>query len=171
MAEAIVGKIARKYMAHFLDSTFGGTTASWYRLGKYLEEYNVDMNPDTEVNKNILGNTWFNHNGYEPSADADPFYAEVGDALFEKLQNIIDTQATDDGCKTYALEVHLWDEKSTTGTFVAYRQECYVVPTSYGGDTSGYQIPFTVNYVGDKVKGTFTAASGTTPASFEPDSL
>lgn len=169
MPDTITGKIARKYMAHFLDTSFGGQTPSWYRVGKYLEEFNVDLNPDTEIKKNVLGNTYFVHNGYEPSSDAEPFYAEVGDPLFEVLQNIVDTQATDDGCKTYALEVHLWEDGTTTGTYVAYRQECYVVPSSYGGDTSGYQIPFTVNYVGDKVKGTFTPASGSTPASWTAD--
>ena len=168
MPETITGKIARKYMGHFLDSTFGGQTASWYRVGEDLEEYNVDMNPDTEVKKNILGNTTFVHNGYEPSADAEPYYARVGDALFEKLQTIIDTQATDDGLKTSALEVHLWEAGSTTGTYKAYKQDCYVTPTSYGGDTSGYQIPFSVSYVGDKTAGNFTPASGSTPASFTP---
>lgn len=154
MADAITGKIARKYMAHFLDASFGGTTANWYRIGEDLDEYNVDMNPDTEVKKNILGNTTFNHNGYEPSSDSDPYYARVGDALFEKLQNIVDTQANDDTCKTSALEVHLWNGSAESG-YVAYKQNCYVVPTSYGGDTSGYQIPFQVNYVGEKVKGTY----------------
>ena len=153
MADTITGKIARKYMAHFLDTSFGGETPAWYRLGKDLEEFNVEMNPDTEIKKNILGNNSFVHNGYEVSADAEPFYAEVGDALFEKLQAIVDAQANDDTCKTKALEVHLWD--GAENAFVAYQQECYVVPTSYGGDTSGYQIPFTVTYVGDKVKGTF----------------
>ena len=159
----ITGKIARKYMAHFLDSTFGGATPSWYRIGEDLEEYSVGMNPDTEVKKNILGNTTFTHNGYEPSADADPFYARVGDPLFTKLQNIIDTQATDDTCKTSALEVHLWDSTtvSEATVYTAYKQDCYVVPTSYGGDTSGYQIPFTVNYVGPKVAGTYNPTTGT----------
>lgn len=66
MANSVTGKIARKYMAHFLDSSFGGTTPAWYRIGEDLEEYNVELNPDTEVKKNILGNTTFNHNGYEP---------------------------------------------------------------------------------------------------------
>lgn len=160
MPNNVTGKIARKYMAHYLDSSFGGATPSWYRLGEDLEEYNVEMNPDTEVRKNILGNSSFNHNGYEISADSDPFYTRVGDALFEKLQNIIDTQATDDTLKTSALEVHLWEGDATAG-YTAYKQDCYVVPTSYGGDTSGYQIPFTVYYVGDKVAGTFVpSASG-----------
>lgn len=162
---SVTGKIARKYMAHYIDASFGGSTANWYRIGKDLEEYNVEMNPDTEVRKNILGESSFVHNGYEISADADPYYAVVGDALFEKLQNIIDTQANDDTCKTDILEVHLWDEGSTTGTFVAYKQEAYVVPTSYGGDTSGYQIPFTVNYTGAKIAGKFSTTNNT----FTPD--
>lgn len=163
--DEVTGKIARKYMAHFIDSSFGGTTVSWYRVGEDLEEYNVEMNPDTEVRKNILGNSTFIHNGYEPSADAEPYYARVGDALFTRLQKIIDEQANDDTCRTSALEVHLWDAGSTSGTYVAYKQDCYVVPSSYGGDTSGYQIPFSVNYVGEKVKGTFSTSNNT----FTPD--
>lgn len=168
MANSVTGKIARKYMAHFLDSSFGGTTPAWYRIGEDLEEYNVELNPDTEVKKNILGNTTFNHNGYEPSADSDPFYARVGDALFTKLQNIVDTQATDDTCKTSALEVHLWDGDAENG-YVAYKQDCYVVPTSYGGDTSGYQIPYSVNYVGDKVKGKYVPGAAGAPGTFTAD--
>lgn len=167
MPETVVGKIARKFMAHFLDSTFGGSTPAWYRLGKDLEEYNVDLNPDTESKKNILGETTFIHNGYEPSSESEPYYARVGDALFEKLQAIVDDRKTDDSLKTYALEVHLWDG-TTTGeganavtTYTAYREDCYVTPTSYGGDTSGYQIPFTVSYVGNRTKGTYNPTTGT----------
>lgn len=155
-------KIARKYMAHYLDSGFGAdpATATWYRLGEDLEEFNVEMNADTEVKKNILGTTSFTNSGYQPSADADPFYAREGDALFDKLQEIIDTQATDDTTKTQSLEVHLWKKSGDTGSvYEAYVQDCYVVPTSYGGNTSGYQIPFTINLVGEKTKGTFDLTS------------
>lgn len=168
MPSEIIGKIARKYMAHFIDSSFGGVSPSWYRLGKDLEEFNVEMNPDTEKKKNILGNNSFIHRGYEMSASAEPFYAEVGDALFERLQQIIDDQANDDGCRSKSLEVHLWDGDATAG-FTAYMQDCYVVPTSYGGDTSGYQIPFEVTYVGDKVKGKYVPGSGGGSGTFTPD--
>lgn len=168
----ITGKIERKYMAHFLDTAnlcaTTSTTAQYYRIGEDLEEYNVELNPDTELVKNILGNTRFDHNGYEPSADADPFYARNDDALFEKLQEIVDKRYTGDQCKTTALEVHLWEAGSTTGTFVAYQQPCYVVPTSYGGDTSGYQIPFTVNYVGDRVMGEFAPNATSSGGTFTP---
>lgn len=159
---AITGKIDRKYMAHFLDagSLCGGSSADYERLGKDLEEYNIELSPDTETSKNILGESTFKHNGYEVSSDADPFYADTTSTLFEKLQQIVDERLKDDNLKTNAVEVHLWKE-ATAGKYEAYKQDCYVVPTSYGGDTSGYQIPFTVNYVGDRVKGTFDIKSRT----------
>lgn len=153
---AVTGKIDRKYMAHYIDagSLCGGLTPKYERLGKDLEEYNIELNPDTETSKNILGESTFKHNGYEVSSDADPFYADTTSDLFKALQKIVDERLKDDSLKTKAVEVHLWTEESS-GAYEAYQQECYVVPTSYGGDTSGYQIPFTVNYVGERVKGTF----------------
>lgn len=149
-------KIARKYMAHFVDANFGEQTPSWARLGKDLEEFNVELNPDTENSKNILGETTFKHNGYEASSEADPYYCYVGDPLFERLQLICDERIDDSRCYTESLEVHLWDGDEDSG-FKAYKQKCAIVPTSYGGDTSGYQIPFTVNYMGERVKGLYNA--------------
>lgn len=149
----------RKYAAHAIDASFGGNTPDWYRLGDDLEDFSVELNPDTEVVKNILGTSSFHHNGYEPSADAEPFYAQVGDKLFDKLQHIIDTLATGDACKTAALEVHMWKASGTK--YEATTQTCYVVPTSHGGDTSGVQIPFSVNYVGEKTGGAFDSSTKT----------
>lgn len=156
------GKIDRKYMAHFLDagSLCGGKTPSYERLGKDLEEYNVELNPDTETSKNIIGESTFKHNGYEVSSEADPYYSEADSTLSQKLQEIIDNRYKDDNLKTTAVEVHLWKEASS-GAYEAYAEDCYVVPTSYGGDTSGYQIPFTVNYSGNRRKGTYNVTSGT----------
>lgn len=158
-------KIERKYMAHYIDTANLGTTtpttASWYRVGEDLEEYNVDLNPDTELVKNILGSTRFDHKGYEPSAEASPFYARSGDNLFTPLQKIVDERMTGDQCKTDILEVHLWETGDATTSYIAYKQPAYVVPTSYGGDTSGYQIPFNVNYIGERTKGLFNASNST----------
>lgn len=162
MAE--VQKMQRKFFQNFIDTTMGDTTPSWYRLGKDLEEFNIELNPDTEMSKNILGETTFVHNGWEVSANAEPYYARTGDALFAKLQKIIDEGLQYEGCATYILEAHLWDEGSTSGTYKALKQPCYIVPQSYGGDTSGYQIPFEIVFAGEKVPGFFTpdgSGSGT----------
>ncbi len=156
MPNSITGKIDRKYMGHLIDAGLlcHGSAPDWERLGKDLEEYNVELNPDTESKKNILGESSFVHNGYEETSEASPYYADTESKLFPKLQKIVDHRYKDDNCKTNALEVHLWEGDEESG-YVAWQQACYVVPTSYGGDTSGYQIPFTVNYVGERTKGVF----------------
>lgn len=150
----IIGNIDRKYMGHLIDAGLlcHGSKSEWERLGADLEEYNVELNPDTENKKNILGETSFHHNGFEESSEASPYYANTESKLFPKLQEIVDYRHKDDNCKTNAVEVHLWDGDEENG-YVAWQQACYVVPTSYGGDTSGYQIPFTVHYVGERTPG------------------
>ena len=62
----MANKIERKYLAHFIDASFGtgSATPNYIRLGADLEEYNLDMNPDIEVSKNILGDSTIKHNGY-----------------------------------------------------------------------------------------------------------
>jgi hypothetical protein len=35
----------------------------------------------------------------------------------------------------------------------------YIEVNSYGGDTTGYQIPFTLHYTGNKVKGSFDVST------------
>ena len=76
------------------------------------------------------------------------------DPLFEKLQAIIDGDLTLDDLKTDIVEVKLWDEASANA-YPAIKEECYIEIVSYGGDTTGYQIPFNVHYTGVKTKGTF----------------
>lgn len=168
----VTGRIDRKYMAHLIDAgkLCHGATSDWERLGKDLEEYNVELNPDTETTKNILGESSFHHNGYEETSEASPYYADTESKLFPKLQEIVDYRHKDDNCKTDALEVHLWDGNETDG-FVAWKQGCYVVPSSYGGDTSGYQIPFTVNYFGERIKGIFKDKAFTPDGGTEPAAL
>ena len=68
-------KLERKYLAHFIDSAFNGKSAAYVRLGVDLEEYTVEMNPDGESSKNILGESRYNLKGYEPQGTVDPYYA------------------------------------------------------------------------------------------------
>lgn len=68
MAETTNQKIERKYLAHYIDASFNGTTVNYVRLGKDLEEYAIELNPDSETKKNILGENSTNVKGYEPQA-------------------------------------------------------------------------------------------------------
>ena len=146
-----MSKIERKYLAHFIDAGFG-TTVNYVRLGKDLEEFNEELNPDVEVKKNILGEQSVVHNGYEVQSEVDPFYAYSDDPLYEQLALIANERKTGDDCKTTKVDVLLKED----GTSIwAYREDVYVVPNSVGGDTSGVQIPFTVYSAGNRVAGTF----------------
>ena len=157
-----MGKIERKYLAHYLDTNFGSGSVAYSRLGKDLEEFNEELNPDVEINKNILGEQNVQHNGYEVQSEVDPFYAYEDDPLFTKLASIANERSTGDKCKTTKVDVLLKED----GTQVwAYREDVYVVPNSVGGDTSGVQIPFSVYNAGNRVAGTWNPTTKTfTPA-------
>lgn len=153
--------VERKYLAHYIDAAFDTTYAAseYVRLGKDLEEYGEDLNPDVAITKNILGEQSVKVNGYEVQADVDPFYYEGNDdALSEKIMEIANNRSTGDKCKTSCVDVLLKPgetEDAAPAVVWAYREDCYVVPNSVGGDTSGIQTPFTVYKAGNRVKGTF----------------
>lgn len=151
-------KIERKYLAHFIDASFGNETANYIRLGKDLEEYNIELNPDVETLKNILGETSNNVMGYEPSGSVDTYYAYVGDPLFEHLSEIANERSTGSQLKTTVVDVLLNSKGVITW---AYREDVLVIPQSIGGDTGGVQIPFEIMYNGNRKKGTFDMTTKT----------
>lgn len=154
-------KIARKFLAHFIN-TAPASEAVYERLGKDLEELNVELNPEIETKNNILGESATNLSSYQPQYSVEPYYADEGTGLHTFLQDIIDNRKVLDDVKTDTIEVHLWEETAeNSGVFTAYKEECIVEIQSYGGDTTGYQIPFNVHLSGNRVKGTFDTKTKT----------
>lgn len=153
-------KIERKFLAHYINASVGEATAAYTRLGKDLEEYSPEMSAEVEKKKNILGETSVMVTSYEKSASVEPYYAEKGDALFTRLQAIVDGNLVLDDCLTDVVEVKLW-ETETAGAFPAIKERAVIEVTSYGGDNTGYQIPFTLHYTGEKIKGTFNPTTKT----------
>lgn len=166
MAEIIPAghKVKRKYMAHYINAAPGGDGAATYeRLGKDLQEFNNELNPNVTTTNNILGESVTEIDSYQPSAEVSPYYARQGSKLFEWLQGLIDKRATLDDLLTDYVEVHLWE--GSAGAYEAYKTPVVVELTSYGGDTTGYQIPFTIHENGTRVKGTWNESTNTfTPA-------
>ena len=157
-----MAKLKRSALAHYIDTAFNkkvadASKATFEIIGDDIEDLSVNLNPDTSQKKNILDQTKTTDNGYTPSMDADPFYADPEKALYPKVRDIAFERLTGDDCKTLMLEVIVEDLKAETHT--AYLREVIVKPTSYGGGTEGVNIPFTVSEDGAFVKGTVTAAS------------
>lgn len=155
-----MAKIERKYLAHFINVAKDSAAAVYERLGSDLEEFSPEMSAQVETKKNILGESSILISGYEKTAAVEPFYAQSGSALFERLQEIIDGDLVLDELKADVVDVKLWDENEA-GAYPAVKETVYIEVTSYGGDTTGYQIPFTLHYTGEKVKGTFNVSTKT----------
>ena len=154
-----MAKIERKYLAHFINTAESGEHV-YERLGKDLEEFSAEMSAQVETKKNILGESSILISGYEKTASVEPYYAEEGTALFERLQGILDNASVLDELKTDVVEVKLWNA-AQEGVYPAIREEAYIEIVSYGGDTTGYQIPFKLHYTGNRVKGSFDVATKT----------
>ena len=157
-----MGKLSREALAHFIDTKFNSkisdaSKADWEIIGDDIEEMSVEMNPDTETLKNILGQTKTIDNGYEPSMDADPYYADPDKKLYPKLRDIALERLKGDECKTLMLEVIVEDTEAEQ--HLAFVQEVIVKPQSYGGGTEGVNIPFAVSEDGERKKGYVTKTS------------
>lgn len=155
-------KLNREALAHYIDSAWNKKVADASKavfeiIGDDIEEMSVEMNPDTSQVKNILGQTRTVDNGFAPTMSADPYYADPEKKIYETLRDIALEQKKGDARKTLMLEVIV--EDTTEDTHLAYVREVKVTPTSYGGGTEGFNIPFNVEFDGAFVKGTVTAES------------
>lgn len=159
--------IERKCYFHFIDSAFQKMTSedgtppnntNYVRLGKHLEQYQEELNPQVNVFNNILGEQIVIHTGFQVSSTAEPYYAERNDPLWEKLQKIANERINGDGCETTRID-GLLDENGDVEW--AYIESCIVTPTSMGGDTSGVQVPFQVHNNGNRHRVNFNIATKT----------
>lgn len=142
-----MAKLDRNRLMFF--ASFNGT--DWEALGKDNDDLSKELNPDTETSKNVLGESTFQHSGYEPEVELDPYYADPTSVLYDKLQAAaMQEKYGDADIKGYFLEVIFDTVNTGAGTMSGngFMREAYIVPQSTGGDTAGLGIPFTVNPVG-----------------------
>lgn len=150
----------RKYYAHFLNAKFGKsvTETDYVRIGKDLESFTWELNPEVEKKKNICGENSVKHSGYDVQGAVDSYYPEYNEALSDKIRELYNERATGDRCFTTVVDVWLKPGENVDDPPVvesAYKEDCLVIPDSGGGDTTGVQIPFTIYPCGNRVKGTF----------------
>ena len=160
--EFFMPKLNREALAQYIDSAWNPKAKDYAKavfeiIGADIEEMTTEMNSDVSQTKNILGQTRTVDNGYTPSMDADPFYANTDSLIYPKLRDICMERKKGDYCKTLLLDVIVEDTEAET--HLAYVREVMVKPTSYGGGTEGFNIPFNVSEDGAWIKGTVTAES------------
>lgn len=157
-------KYARRLLAHYINASASGEAAVYERIGKDLDEFNKDMNYDTDDTENIWGEVEVDISAAKPTAEVKTYYAREGSRLAERLQDIVDSRLEGDDLKTDVVEVHLWKTSSSaegSTSYEAVKESAWIEVTSNGGDTKGVQTPYTIHYAGDPVKGTFDISTRT----------
>ena len=142
-------RLERKRFMQFLSLT--GEAGSWEPLGKDTDDLSKELNPDTENSKNVLGEATFKIKGYEPEIAVDTYYLTEESAVGAKVnENAMLEKYGDTDLKGKLCEAYFSTVNETAGTMsgTAYVRDCYIIPQSIGGDTSGYNIPINVNPVG-----------------------
>jgi hypothetical protein len=162
-------KLERKWYAQFV--TPPGEVEAWSVLGIDNDDLKKELSPQTETKKNVLGETAFNHNGFEVEVSVEPYYADKGSSLYTALSKIAleESYGSTDCIGKYAEVIF---DANTAGTSVftgvAYIQDAWIIPQSIGGDTSGVQIPFKLNPVGPKIKKNISYDASTHTPTFTP---
>lgn len=158
-------KIKRPLIAHFLDTSQATeyANATWKRIGVNVTDMSIDYGVQTETEQDIVSNSATTDvTGYQPTSAVSQ-QCTKGDEIFEFITTLRRNRAILGECQTWMLNVDLWDSSGTTTvTYVAEVQQVSIQVDTYGG--AGGETPvqeFTINFVGDPVKGTVTVDATT----------
>lgn len=156
-------KIKRPLIAHFLDTSQAADYASakWDRLGINVTEASTEYNAQTESSQDIVSDSAATEiTGYQPTMPVSQ-QCTKGDPVFELVTKLRRNRATLADSHTWLLNVDLWDAELEGSKYKAEVQEVAVQVDTYGG--AGGETPvqeYTLNFVGDPIKGTVTMAEG-----------
>ena len=134
---------------------YTAASGGWEALGKDNDDLSKELNPDTETTKNVLGESTFEHKGYEPEVSVEPYYMDPGRLLYAHLKDVAERELYGEtDLLGYFAEgfFESADEEAKTMTGYCYVRRAWIVPQSVGGDTAGFAIPFNVNPIGTPVK-------------------
>lgn len=157
---AVTGAIKRQFKGHFLEVPNSTITPDIVRLGSGIEEMNIELNPEVTKQQDIIGFVSVKLTSYEPTQSVEPYFAVVGDKLFDWLESIAKERKILDDVVTYAIDVDLYEDP-VAGAYPATRERCIIAIQSYGGNTEGYQIPFTIERTNEVQQGTFNPTTKT----------
>ncbi len=153
-----MAKLTRGRYIVYIDASFGSGEPQWFKVGKSLSSLSVDLNPDVTTERNILDEVSATDNGYTPQASIDPYHANPDDAIYEKIRDIAMNRLVGDACRTKIMEAIIEDGEGSSHS--AWTENVLVKPTSTGGDTAGFAIPFDVYFDGGREEGTVAYTGG-----------
>lgn len=161
MAITGTGFIPRKDFMILADVGQGEGGNSWELIGERIEEMSLTMNPNIETVTDIRGFTETTLDRYQVQTEVSPMRAKRESKLFGILYEIVKNEKTLNDVERDFLCVAVFDsvEKTVDGktvtVYTAWKQRGIIAVESFGGGTSGLDIPFSIHWVGEKTYGSF----------------
>jgi hypothetical protein len=135
-------------------------TPKWVPFGEDNDEITRELNNETDTKKNVLGKINVDHTAGANTTEIDPIAIRGNDELSAILYMMFKYQLVGDKAKLQCCEVTLADEQ-TDGSYGAFTESAIVDLKSWGGNTSKLSGPITLNWLGDREHGTFSAKTKT----------
>lgn len=159
MAGTTTGKIKRSLFAIFMNTTPSAETAAYALMGKGITSQKVDYGPEASSETYVSDdNATTDVESYKPKISTQQT-AYIGDPIFEFVDGLRQKRAVMADAQTDIVMVNLYGT-ATEGAYPAEKNTVAIQIDDFGGDGGKtVQINYTVNMVGNPVKGTFNPST------------
>lgn len=155
------GDIKREEFKLFADVSAAGDGASpeWELQGSKIEDMSIELNPNVETMTDVTGVSATTLDKYEEQTSVEPYYAKRESKLAAILYNIVRNRKTLSDCERTFCCVNIF--AGANSAFDAWTQKAIIAVQSFGGNTKGLQIPYTIHWIGEREYGTAKIDNGT----------
>ena len=159
----MVDKIKRSLVATYLD--VDPPNADYALIGPGAVSGTINMNPQTTTETYIHEDTAsISVDSYQPQMPVE-LTAIQGDDIFEYVDGLRKNRTVLAEAESSIIEVDLYEVGGPTA-YPARKQNVSIQVDDFGGDGGApVKLNFTLNYVGDKILGTFNTGTGAFTAS------
>lgn len=150
----------------FMNVSESTTSKEWEIIGKDIEELSRELNNEVNSITNILGETSTEVTKGNQVTTCDPIKLRDDSKASKILYNIYKNDLELSEVEKEFLEVNTsMPVPESQGEYEAFMQVGAIDLKSWGGDTTGINSPFDINWIGAKTYGTFNPTTKTfTPA-------
>lgn len=150
----------------FMNVSESTTSKEWEIIGKDIEELSRELNNEVNSITNILGETSTEVTKGNQVTTCDPIKLRDDSKASKILYNIYKNDLELSEVEKEFLEVNTsMPVSGSEGEYEAFTQLGAIDLKSWGGDKTGINSPFDINWIGAKTYGTFNPTTKTfTPA-------
>lgn len=128
----------------------------WFLIGRGNDDLSVEMNGSYEQTKDVTGEVEVSDTGYQPQIGIDPYIPdpEKDPEWYSFLKDLALNRKSGDEAKAEYMEVLIVDDEDEKHQ--AWKENCKIEITNYGGDTSGFHINYNIWVAGGRTEGSAT---------------